>query len=221
MPDIQIDEDLIVVTGFSGPVQDGIGETKDIKHVRGLIEVLTGQIKFASQKLILGCPLDHAQESPLDRVDFIRNEIGGSVRKKTVVGVSYGGLLALAEACTLDTMPQMFLIDAPLHPGIEVNPPADGRFNAFMTQYKSRKRLAACCINILKDIPDVDLNRIVTIGTTVDDIVAPDAKHLPNSNIDHVKLPSNITGHGLTADKIQAIVRIMVERLSDKQNFDI
>ena len=79
--------------------------------------------------------------------------------------------------------------------------------------------MASICVGLLKDIPDVDLNRIVTMGTTVDDIVTPDAKHLPNPNIDHVELPSNITGHGLTPDKIRAIVGIMVERLSDKPRF--
>ncbi|MBI4994838.1 hypothetical protein HZC21_04330, partial [Candidatus Peregrinibacteria bacterium] len=170
------------------------------------------KVRFASQRIILGCPQERAQDHPNDRIDFIQHAIGEAVRDRLIVGLSYGGLLALYHACQqrkFDSL--MVLVDAPVNPHTEVSPPNDGRFDAFRYQYTHRRDTAFRCAAVLSELPEPELKRIITIGTVSDDIVSPDAKHLPD--IDHYELPPNIKGHRLSPEKIQAVVRIMAERL--------
>lgn len=208
---LSTDKNLVVVTGFSRPVPDA---AKDIQHVRKFIEALTEKIQFASQRIILGCPQEHAQEHPDSRIAFIRHA-KGEAKNKIIIGFSYGGVLALGEQCEGvkrgEELSDLVLVDAPLNPNVEVTPPKDGRFDAFKYQYESRRSVALRYGAVLSELSESELNKIVTIGTVQDDIVPPEAKYL--SGVDHHELPSEITGHGLSPAKIQAIVKFLVARV--------
>lgn len=209
-----VDKDIVVITGFSRPTPDAV---KDIQHVRNFVEALTAKIKFASQRIILGCPQEHAQDHPSNRIDFIKHAIGEAVRDRIIVGLSYGGLLALGAECERvksgGQLSPLVLVDSPLNPNVDVNPPSDGRFDGFSKQYEHRVATALRCMAVLHELPESELRRIITIGTTEDDIVPPDAKHLPIEHIGHHELPSDIKGHRLSPEKIQAVIKIMLGRI--------
>lgn len=215
MPRQEVDKDLIVVTGFSRPAPDA---DKDIQHVRNFVEALTAEVKFASQRIILGCPQDRGKKHPSDIVDFIRHTTPKTGRDRITVGVSYGGLLALGEECERvrsgERSGHLVLVDSPLNPSVDVNPPSDGRFDGFSEQYKHRVALSSRCMKVLCELPESELDKIITIGTAQDDIVPPEAKHLPIERINHHELPSDIRGHGLSPEKIREVVKIMVKRIS-------
>lgn len=206
---LSTDKNLVVVAGFSRPAPDAI---KDIQHVRNFVGALTKRVQFASQRIVLGCPQEHAHEHPSGRIDFIRHAMGQAIRDRFVVGLSYGGLLSLGQACEDRSIPEMVLVDAPLNPHVEVAPPKDKRFDMFQYQYENRRNIALRCLAVLSDLSEQERGRILTMGTIEDEIVPPQAKYLPD--IDHLELPPNIKGHGLTPAKIQEIVRIIVKRIA-------
>lgn len=209
---LSTDKNLVVVTGFSRPVPDA---AKDIHHVRNFIEALTEKVRFASQLIVLGCPQERAKQHPNDIIDFINRTTSRPDTDQFVVGLSYGGLLALGRECKRvghgEKLSDIVLVDAPINPDAEVVPPDDGRFDAFKYQYRNRRDTALRCGAVLSELMESELEKIITIGTVSDDIVPSEAKHLPN--IDHYELPPEITGHGLTPAKIQEVVRIIVKRL--------
>ena len=214
MPRQEVDKDLIVITGFSRPIPDAV---KDLQHMRNFVKALTAEVSFASQRIILGCPQDRGQKHPSDIIDFIKDTTPKTGRDRITVGLSLGGLLALGVECERvrsgEQLGHLVLVDSPLNPNVEVNPPPDGRFDGFSEQYRHRVATASRCMAILRELPESELSKIITIGTAQDDIVPPEAKHLPIEHIGHHELPSDIKGHRLSPEKIQAVIKIMLGRI--------
>lgn len=210
---ISVDDNLVVITGFGN------------KGIPDFVKELSRSVRFASQKIIWGCPSYAGGRDPQERLDYLNDLIEDGGDKKFMIGHSYGAFLALALACRRyryhgvfnGGLDKLVLIDGPLHPDVEVSLPEGVEFfKPFLTQYRHRPGIAQQCMDsCLKLLPKADLAKILTIGSAVDNIVPPAAKSLPN--IEHIELPPDMTGHNLSPAKIREIVRILVGKiLNDK-----
>lgn len=206
---LSVDEHLVVIAGFGK------------KGIPDLVKELSQSVRFASTKIIWGCPPQEGGKDPQERLDFLNDLIYHGDDKKFMIGHSYGAFLAWALACRRyrhhgafnGVLDKLVLIDGPLDPDVKVSSPEGVEFfEPFLTQYQHRPAIAQECMDsCLKLLPEADLAKILTIGSSVDDIVPPEAKRLPN--IEHIELPPDMVGHNLSPAKIREIVRILVEKL--------
>lgn len=197
--------DLVVVTGFG------------IKGIDEFVKACKGRIPFVNQKIIHGCLPEHAKEHPDRLIDLIEDKLDQGQREQTVVGHSYGALLALAACCRrqLAGVSHLFLIDGPLNPNAEVNPPVDGRFNQFQQHYILRRKTASDCVRALNAMPVSERRKVVTMGNEKDAIVHSGAKCLHMDGIRHFDL-GVVGGHSLFPDKIEEVVKIISREIGAK-----
>lgn len=198
-------DQLIIVTGFG---DKGIPELADsLRIARPALEIHT----------LAGCPPDKAAIHPQEIIGALTDRLEPAPPYFALLGHSYGALLALAAACRrrMQGISNLILVDGPLRPDVEVNPPQDGSFDRFALQYEHRVDTARRCMAVIRDLPMTTLSRIVTIGNTEDRIVPPEAKNIPGGLAEHrvLRKPA-LQGHSLSPAKIEALTRFLVERVT-------
>lgn len=193
---------LIVVTGFG---EKGIPElAASLRNANPSLEINT----------LPGCPPSKANVHPQDLVESLAADFAMAPYDFTLLGHSYGALLALAAACRrrMCGISNLILVDGPLHPDVEVRPPEGGFFDRFTIQYENRVDTAHRCLAVLRELPPQTRRRIVTIGNIEDAIVPPDAKCL--SEISHHDFENpDLQGHSLSPPKIEALTHFLVMRV--------
>lgn len=193
-------EVLVVEPGFSD------------KGSHDFAEVFSRARHFSATCVATGCPPGRGGDEPDTLVDDLDSVLKNFPDAEiTLVGDSYGSLLALRSACRrkMRRVGHLFLIDGPLHPEVAVEPPPGSDFyDTFRVQYAERRRIATECLRTLAGFSEEERGRIVTIGSTIDSVVPPAAKIIPG--IRHHALPSDITGHSLHQAKIRAITNFLV-----------
>lgn len=195
---------LIVITGFG---DKGIPElAASLQQAKPSLEIHT----------LPGCPPEKANVHPQKLVESLADQLAMAPTDFTLLGHSYGALLALAAACRrrMQGISNLVLVDGPLRPDVEVNPPQDGSFDRFALQYEYRVDTARRCMAVTRDLPMTALSRIVTIGNTEDRIVPPEAKNIPGGLAEHrvLRKPA-LQGHSLSPAKIEALTRLLVTRI--------
>lgn len=157
--------DLAIVTGFGD------------KGVEELKTELDRSMHLDSSQVIPGTPWHKALQEPEERIAEISQTLEAIGSKQLLlVGHSYGALLALVIACRrkMEGFLKVVLLDGPLRPDVEVKPAALGH-HLFYKHYNERVKLAGECEKFLSQH---QTGKILTIGTTQDRIVPPEAKIL-------------------------------------------
>lgn len=210
-------DQLIVADGFS---------SKNRAHARleELAQALGERISIGRVDIIDTCPAALGNQTPdtlVDRLErkvdglLVRSKILGGGDRRVIVGFSYGGDLVLnllAVRKKIEEFCRAFLINSPLNPRVSVLPPENGMFAAFQAQYDAREEFMRRCVEALLRIPQ--RKRIVTMGTSDDNIVPAGAKMLPG--LDHYPI-LDCSGHVLSPELIRAAVRRMVSDLSRQE----
>lgn len=204
-------DNLVFVTGFRD------------KGGSELIDAVTRMRHFKRVERIAGCPPERGMLYPNELVAEIEARLDTLDGISLGIGDSYGSLLLLKAACRrrMRDISPLVLIDGPLSPDVEVNPPqgspeSSAFYEQFRVQYAHRVEIARQCMGVLCELSDADLERIVTIGSTEDAIVPPAAKELilPGESgrqrrVRHIELPSHLRGHSLSPPKIAEITRLL------------
>jgi len=157
--------DLAIITGFG---DKGVDELKT---------ELDRSMHLDSSQVIPGAPWHKALQEPEERIAEISQTIEAIGSKQLLlVGHSYGALLALVVACRrkLEGILKLVLLDGPLRSDVEVKPEALGH-HLFYKHYNERIKLAQECEEFLRRF---QTDKMLTIGTTQDRIVPPEAKTL-------------------------------------------
>lgn len=160
-----------IVTGFA--------ETPGLDDFLGALEK---KIHPTSCTVLNSVPLEKASRHPELVVDDVSRELDHmqnlDPEEMALVGHSYGALIALVASCRrqLRGISKFFLIDGPLRSHVKVEQ-VKGLFSDFSVHYAYRETLAKEWESALKDI---DISKIVAIGSGVDAIVPPEAKFLPD-----------------------------------------
>lgn len=160
--------DLAIITGFG---DKGVDELKtELDH----------SMHLDSSQVISGTPWHKALQEPEERIAEISYTIEAIGSKQVLlVGHSYGALLAMVIACRrkMEGILKLVLLDGPLRSDVEVKPAALGH-HLFYKHYEKRVKIARECEEFLRQHPT---DKILTIGTTQDRIVPPEAKTLPTN----------------------------------------
>lgn len=166
----------------------------DSSYLDGLKNRLEQEIPHCCVRVIMSVPDECADEEPdkvIERIEqAIFDKSGVKDEKRILIGSSYGGLLLLAAALNhskikideiqeelrekLVSVLKIILVDAPLRSDVDVEV-ADKFKGNFMKHYDNRETAAKKAEEAL---PYVDHSQIVTIGSTRDFLVTPDAKLL-------------------------------------------
>lgn len=193
---------LIVVTGFGAK---GVPEFEDsLRQAKPNIDIRT----------LEGCPPEKADVHPHDLIESLAADLATAPERFSLLGHSYGALLALGAACRLRlrNMENVVLVDGPLAPDIEVRPPQNGLFDRFNVQYQHRVDTAQRCMAVLREMPWEERQRIVTIGSARDLVVSPFSKSLPGIIHNIFKNPAS-DGHSLNRPKIAELTRFLVSEV--------
>lgn len=177
----QPDRDLVIVSGFGNKggteLEPSLVDAINPAFSAVLASTHTRTALYNPEIVIRRVTAEMQEKSPNDRI---------------LVGHSYGALIALIVACRTEMhkILKLFLIDGPLRSDVEVEPVGTW-LKLFYKHYEAREALALECEEALIGL---DLSKIVTIGTGVDNIVSPEAKKL--DGLQDIVLPAggDLTG---------------------------
>ena len=168
---------IAVVTGF--------GDTPMIDTFQ---EALKKKVNPQSFEMLMNVPNAEAERHPEAFIDPLCKKLHDADQDMTLIGHSYGAILALTAACRLEfrNVSDLFLIDGPLRSDVEV--PPIGKFEMFAPHYEYRKTIAEECEAVLSSI---DHPRIIAMGSKVDWVVPHEAKFLGGDQFHWIELPED------------------------------
>lgn len=194
------DIDLVVVSGFGD------------KGVAELAHGVASDMGMSVPSVIPGSNWYLALQSPKNTLDRVTKMIDFEHREREMIliGHSYGALLALVIACRqkLQRIYRLILIDGPLRHDVEVLPLRKGH-HLFFRHYRDRKRLAQI---FPESRENLDLSKIVTLGSEEDSIVPPAAKRLDGVRF----IPLSHRGHGLRVETVRKIIYDLLSESIDR-----
>ncbi len=193
--------DLLIVSGFGSKKVDTLADTFQETEL------------FHDIQVMKGCPVWHARTNPHRLITGIGKRLDSFDRPVTLIGHSYGALLALAAACRREISEiEGLFINGPLNPEVEVNPPTgqsyDGYFRLFSAHYGLRRTIAQECVDVLSKATPEQKKGLITISSVEDRIVPPGAQELPGI-LEMRRFPAEIQGHSLNPEKIAFIKKIL------------